>query len=92
MAELTTPSSSTTAPKRDHGTPMKHPPRRPKKRISLREKEQSLERERSSRRLPLFPQTSAATWSVDKLKALVEFVLFHTDLDKWRGAASFVQT
>ena len=48
----------------------------------------------------LFPPTLAGDWSVDEVKALVEFVLFRTDPEKWlshkrdefwESAARFVQ-
>ena len=57
-------------------------PRCPKKSISLREREQSPRCESSSRQ-SLFANTSAGTWSLDEVNALVEFVLFHSDLSKY---------
>lgn len=87
--------------KRDRGTPTGHTPHRPKKRVSLREQEESgLQSGKSGRRLPLFTQTSLGTWSVDEVKALTEFILFYTEVDKWpthkrehfwKSAATFVQ-
>ena len=105
MAESTTPLHPTASAghdKRYRGTPTYQTPQRPKKRVSLRERERSVAREQSvSTRLPLFPPTSAGTWSLEEVKALVEFMLFHTDPtekwpthkrdDFWDSAARFVQ-
>ena len=84
--------------KRPRGTPTLQTPQRPLKRIPLRESG-GLQAQ-SSRRLPFFPQTSAATWSQEELKALVEFILFHCSVEKWpthklqefwRNAAEFIK-
>ena len=82
--------------------PIDRTPHRPKKRVSLREREHSVGCEQSvSTRLPLFPPKSACTWSLEEVKSLVEFVLFHADpIEKWPShkrdefwdsAARFVQ-
>jgi hypothetical protein len=92
MAEVTTPPHSATSSaasavrgKRDRGTPTKQTPQQSKKRVLLRERGRSLGCEQSvSTRLPLFPPKSACTWSLEEVKSLVEFVLFHADpMDKW---------
>ena len=81
MAESATPPSAIKR-KMDCGTMAEIAPWRPKKRISLRERESEREREReqsprceTSSRQPQFENTSMSTWSLDKVKALVEFVL-----------------
>ena len=101
MAEFTTPPTTAHC-KRDRGSPTQQTPQRPRKRVSLREGVRSGELESAilGPRSPLFPPASAGTWSSEEVKALVEFVLFHTDLNKWpthkregfwSGAASFVK-
>ena len=77
MAELPTPPrpESATVLKRGRDTQTGKTPHRPKKRVPLREKEQSMMCEGSGLRLPLFPPASAGTMSLEEVKALVEFTL-----------------
>ena len=102
MAEAATPPPSTAHGKRDRGTPTLETPHRPKKRVSLRERERTLGPQTTvSTRQPLFPPESPGTWSAEEVKALVEFVLFHGDpaekwpshkrQEFWDSAAKFVQ-
>ena len=101
MAEATTPPRAVS--KRDRSTPTGQMPQRPKKRVPLRDRDHTLGYvPPAGTRRPLFPQATPGTWSPEKVKALVEFVLFHGDPgqkwpthkhdDFWASAVRFVQT
>ena len=86
--------------KRPRGTPTLQTPVRPKKRVPLRFSHEQCPPP-SSRQLS-FPDTrqEKQEWSEAEVKALVQFVMFHTDGELWpthkrpyfwHGAAEFVK-